>query len=377
MDLRKHNPFLHNTLKQAMLDRTFAHMNELDLDILIAASTDSIQNRGNVRFLTNYATASGSGLVVVPKGDEPALLVPAGSFQSGWAQETAWVTDIRPVQDFAAATVDTLAEIGEGRATVGLVGSESLPGFIESQIVASMPTTDSVGSTDSFRLMRSVKTAIEIDMARRSVMLADSVFENLSSVMGVGVSERKVFASVSYRLATDGAEDYFLLGSSGAGNVVMPTPADRALGDHGIFRLSVEPASSGGFWTQTIRVFLLADPAPQVRAVFDLCHEALEWAGETLEPGVTGGELATGIMTILERAEDGAVGPCGHGMGLDLTEPPYVLPQDETAVEPGMAIAIHPHLTCGEASIWLGDTFLITEHGSEKLSKTSHDLHVL
>lgn len=122
MDLPKHNPFSHNTLKQARLNRTFAHMNELDLDILIAASTDSIQNRGNVRFLTNYATAFGSSLVVVPKGDEPVLLVPAGSFQSGWAQEMAWVTDIRPVQDFAAATVDLLAEIGGGRATVGLVG---------------------------------------------------------------------------------------------------------------------------------------------------------------------------------------------------------------------------------------------------------------
>jgi len=377
MDLPKHNPFSHNTLKQARLNRTFTYMNELGLDILIAASTDSIQNRGNVRFLTNYATAFGSSLVVVPKGDQPVLLVPAGSFQSGWAQETGWVTDIRPVQDFAAATVDLLAEIGGGRATVGMVGFESLHGSIESQIIASMPTMDFVPSTDSFRLMRSVKTATEIDMARRSVILADSVFENLPSVIEVGVSERKVFASASYRLASEGAEDYFLLGSSGAGNVVMPMPADRSLVDHGIFRLSVEPASSGGFWTQTIRVFSLAAPAPQVRAVFDLCHEALEWAGETLEPGVTGGELATGIMTILERAEDGEVGPSGHGMGLDLTEPPYVLPQDETAVEPGMVIAIHPHLTCGEASIWLGDTFLVMEHGSEKLSKTSHHLHVL
>ncbi len=74
-----------NALKQARLDRTFTCMNELDLDILIAASTDSIQNRGNVRFLTNHATAFGSSLVVVPNGDEPVLLVPAGSFQSGWA----------------------------------------------------------------------------------------------------------------------------------------------------------------------------------------------------------------------------------------------------------------------------------------------------
>jgi len=111
-----------NALKQARLDRTCPCMNELDLDIPIAASTDSIQNRGNVRFLTNHAMALGSSLVVVPNGDEPVLLVPAGSFQSGWAQETAWVTEIRPVQDFAAATADLLAEIGGGRATVGLVG---------------------------------------------------------------------------------------------------------------------------------------------------------------------------------------------------------------------------------------------------------------
>jgi Xaa-Pro aminopeptidase len=42
---------------------------------------------------------------------------------------------------------------------------------------------------------------------------------------------------------------------------------------------------------------------------------------------------------------DTPVGRMGHGLGLDLTEPPSLAPDDTTVLEPGMVITLEPSLT--------------------------------
>ena len=41
---------------------------------------------------------------------------------------------------------------------------------------------------------------------------------------------------------------------------------------------------------------------------------------------------------------DTPVGRMGHGLGLDLTEPPSLAPDDHTRLEPGMVITLEPSL---------------------------------
>jgi len=288
----------------------------------------------------------------------------------------AWVTDVRAVPDFVATTIDVLNEIGRRGATVGLVGFENLHGSTESQITTALPSMSFERVTKPFLVMRAIKTTDEMDMVRRSAALADSVLEELSSAIRVGISENEIFARAEYLLILGGAEDHFLLGSSEP-KTVMPMPAERSLREHDVVRFSVEAAAPGGFWTQTIRVFSLGEPTPEIRNAFDLCVEALEQAREKLRSRTTGGEIARVMIGVLERAGGGHIGPLGHGMGLDLTEPPYVHSEDETVIESNMVIAIHPYLTWDKANVWIGDTFLVTEDGTERLSRSSTDLRVL
>jgi Xaa-Pro dipeptidase len=370
------NALAWQTLQQGRLHRAFGFMRQADLDILIVASTDSMRSRGNVRFLTNYATWSDSSLAILVQGGQPVLLVPAGAFQFGWAKRMAWVTDIRAVNDFAIASLDVLHEFGRRQAVVGLAGFENLPGSIASHLKSSLPDLQIQNVTDAFLRMRSVKTTDEIGMARRSVELADDVLEALPSLMRVGTAESELFARAVYLLAARGAEDTFIMASAEP-KTVMPIPAARRLQEHDTIRFSVEPTSPGGFWTQTIRAFSLGRPGSETQNAFDLCLEALEKARESLRPGHRGGDIARAMTAVLGRAKAGHIGPLGHGIGLDLTEPPFVRADDDNRLEPGMVIAIHPQLTWGEVDMWVGDTFLVTEEGPVRLSRTSPDLMVL
>jgi Xaa-Pro dipeptidase len=365
-----------NSIKEERLERTFIFMDEHNIDILIAASTDSIQNRGNVRFLTDYSTVYGLSLAVVHKGKEPILLIPSGSFQAGWAEYMAWVDDIRAVGDFTGAIINLLKAGNNGGIKVGLVGFENLPGAIEANITKLLDAIHFVNISAPFQLFKAVKTVDEIHMARNSVSLADTAFSELTESIKIDSSDYEIFARAGYCLTSNGAEDYFLLGSSGK-FTVMPYSVGRKLFDGDIIRFSIEPASQGGFWTQTIRTFSLGKPNKEVQNAFDLCLEALERARRLIKPGVMGGDLAKSIIEVLERAEGGKIGPLGHGMGLDLTEPPFMQPQDETILRPGMVITIHPSLTWHGVDIWIGDTFLVTEAGEEKLSTFKNELITL
>jgi Xaa-Pro aminopeptidase len=130
-------------------------------------------------------------------------------------------------------------------------------------------------------------------------------------------------------------------------------------------------------WTQTIRVWAVGAPDANVRATHDLCAQALKEAAGMLKPGVTGGDVARTAIHVLKQANGGEIGPLGHGMGLDLVEPPLLRPDDETIVQPGMVVAVHPHLTWRGVSIWIGDTFLVTDGGAARMSTNPVDLLVL
>ena len=224
------------TLRQRRLEHTYALMSELGLDVLVAASTDSIQHRGNVRYLTNYSTRYGASLAAVALGGEPVLVVPAGSFQLGWARTSAWVVDVRPVGDFAGATVDLVRQMSQEGAVVGLAGLENLPGAVGAQVVSALSTRRFEQISDAFRLMRATKSAEEQAMVRESARMADSVLRDVRLAAGAGIAEREFFARGAHRAALEGAEDCFLLASVGLDTVVMPMSTGRACEEHDILR---------------------------------------------------------------------------------------------------------------------------------------------
>lgn len=363
-------------LKEQRLKAALAFMDTSNLDLLIAASTDSIQCRGNVRYLTNYATNYGISIAILHRRGKLVLLVPDGSFQLGWAKDMAWADEIFAVNDFRRPIVEQVGGSGTEGLIAGIAGLEDLPGSLEEQLRSSLRGVKFERVSSSFKLMKAVKSATELNMAKESVSLADLALGDVATAIQDGRLESELFAKASFRLAFSGAETYFLLGSTGT-RTVSPIPDGRAIREGDVLRFSIEPASPGGFWTQTIRMYCLKQSAVIVRQAFDLCVEALEQATEMVRPGLTGGDIARTMIAVLNKAGTGLIGPLGHGMGLDLTEPPYMLPTDETLIKPGMVITIHPSLIWGEANIWMGDTFLVTEDKPEKLSNLPNELFVL
>ncbi|HWC00947.1 MAG TPA: M24 family metallopeptidase, partial [Bryobacteraceae bacterium] len=68
----------------------------------------------------------------------------------------------------------------------------------------------------------------------------------------------------------------------------------------------------------------------------------------------------------------------GHGLGLEIHEPPRVGRRDKTRLKEGMAITIEPGVYLeGFGGIRIEDTVVVTRNGCEILTPTSKALRVV
>ncbi|WP_049970515.1 M24 family metallopeptidase [Haladaptatus cibarius] len=127
------------------------------------------------------------------------------------------------------------------------------------------------------------------------------------------------------------------------------------------------------------RTFVKGDPSAEMRARYNLTHEAFDAALEAVEPGATGTEVHDAVCDVYENAgyetlrsdsntETGFIHSTGHGIGLDVHELPKVSPAGGE-LKPGHVITIEPGLyDPAVGGVRIEDLVVVTEDGYENLT---------
>ena len=341
------------------------------LDALIVINSAQINEKGFVKYLTNYRSILYNLVAIFPLNGEARLLVPS-PVQQYWAGLLGWIPRVEDqVPSLEESLSKNIKEMGLSKAKIGLISTKIMPAQTYLALTKNVPGASMVDGTSVIEDTRMVKSEGEQALARTTAGLADLSFRTLAEILRPGVTERDIIAEVDRRLMSKGAEDIFHLFSSRPGNLFPYVPSDRTIEKGDVVILNTELSGPGGYWIQMVRTSFVGKPKANVERMYDILIEITSTLPAQLRPGKRAADVADWVRNKILNAGFEIGVNFGHGLGLDVVERPFVHVKDETTLKSGMVVTVHPQLVSKDkgATVWLGDTYLVTEGDAEVLTK--------
>jgi Xaa-Pro aminopeptidase len=226
---------------------------------------------------------------------------------------------------------------------------------------------------------RMVKDADEIALLRAAAVLGAGLFDTALDVIRPGVTENEVAAEMEYAARRAGAEQMSFPTIVAAGR--------RSALPHGRASAAAIPSRGfvvcdfgvilTGYCSDRTRTVHVGRPTGEARSMYEAVREAQAAAIATVKAGVNVGEVDRAARNTLKRRglERHFTHSTGHGVGLEIHEPPRVASGQMEILRPGMVITVEPGVyIAGRGGVRIEDTVVVTERGCEVLAPTSTEL---
>jgi Xaa-Pro aminopeptidase len=128
------------------------------------------------------------------------------------------------------------------------------------------------------------------------------------------------------------------------------------------------------------RMLFLGKPSARVKRAYGAVLEAQLAAIDAVRTGAKTARVDAAARNVLKGhgLDQAFIHSTGHGLGLEIHEPPRIGKRDKTTLQAGMAITIEPGVYIeGFGGIRIEDTVVVTEHACEILTPTAKELRVI
>jgi Xaa-Pro aminopeptidase len=294
----------------------------------------------------------------------------------------------------AAAAADGAAEVlsdgGDGASLAALLSSHGIEraavssgGLLPARLAAAVTGagTEIVSAEGFIEKKRWRKTPEEIECLRKAVDLADRAFPVFVDSIARGLNEFEIVAEVEYALKKMGAEDNFMLISTGQTEVFGMTPPQGRTAKPGDLVLTELTPQLEGWWCQICRTVVKGAASAVQRKIFDVFMEAEEAGLALVKPGANINDVAKAENDVFRKYGYGDyITPQytrvrGHGHGMHFDEAPVINEGVDFVIEEGMVLVIHPNTYNPETGYMvLGDPVAVTKDGYRMLSATERKL---
>ena len=221
--------------------------------------------------------------------------------------------------------------------------------------------------------LRIQKSKNEISKMKKIISIASEVFDNLPNIIYMGQSEIEIASIMKKKLIELGADQILYMScASGYGgyNQIICNPTEKKLIKGDILIIDTG-ATYDGYFCDFCRNFGFGSLPQSAHTAYDILWEALEIGMKNAKPGNTCNDINNAMIKILSKNSptSNSVGRMGHGIGLQLTEPPSIMANDNTVLKENMVIAIEPCFEYApETMIVQEENILITKNGFERLT---------
>jgi Xaa-Pro aminopeptidase len=226
--------------------------------------------------------------------------------------------------------------------------------------------------------LRMVKDAEELERIRSAVNLGATLFTRALEVLRPGVKESEVAGAMEYAARQQGAEEmsFPTIIASGARSALPHGRASEQPIPRSAFVVCDFGVILRGYCSDQTRTVWVGAANEDARSVYNAVLEAQLAGIAAVRPGIAVGEVDAAARKVLRKRELARyfTHSTGHGVGLEIHEPPRVARGQKEILQPGMVITIEPGVYFpGKWGVRIEDMVAVTENGCEVLTPTSKD----
>ncbi|WP_226007345.1 M24 family metallopeptidase [Natrinema salinisoli] len=346
----------------------------------------------NLTYLTGFEESPSERhlLLFVPKQGDPALVAPT-MYEDQLAALPVPSLQLHPWND-ADDPIEAVESVLE-EYSIGRPNSESATVLVDDRLWATftqdlrelLPDADFGLASTVLEPLRVRKDDVELEALRRAGAVADRVSLAIRERGDglIGKTESELATEIERSLAAEGGEEPAFETIVAAGpNGARPhhhsgsraiTAGDPIVLDFGAFVPAALESGTGQYPGDQTRTIVVGEPPAEYERVHETVMEAQQAAVDAVEPGVTAGSIDRAARSVIEEAGygDAFVHRTGHGVGLEVHEPPYIVAGNDRELEPGMVFSVEPGIYLeGEFGVRIEDLVVVTENGAERLNET-------
>jgi Xaa-Pro aminopeptidase len=236
-------------------------------------------------------------------------------------------------------------------------------------------------ATDILASLRMIKSAGELAAMREATRIVEVALRVAIGQVRAGMTERELADVWEREMRVAGGEPSFGSIIAGGPNAANPhhSNGDRAF-QAGDLIVMDGGALCDGYASDITRTIALGEPGPEARRIYDLVLAANAAGRAACRPGASGDAIDRAARSVIEAGGYAAqfLHRTGHGLGLEVHEPPYIVAGSHAPLAPGTTFTIEPGIyVVGSYGVRIEDDMVITTDGAESLTTFERDLIIV
>ncbi len=325
-----------------------------------------------------------------PHGDERPLLLCVSASYAGFlmpvleAESARQHTDLPfhtwSDEDGAQAAFDALLVDAGAQNARSVVLDETMRADFAGLVQDTLLQAKRQFSVTTVGALRMRKDDSEYRILKQNALTADTAMRAAWGHMRAGMTELEVAELIRDSFKDQGAKPMFNIVGAGANGAFPHHQTGQAVLKHGDAVVMDIGGGLGGYSSDMTRMAVIGQAPDGYMDVHAVVEAAVQAALAAAKPGVKAHVVDDAARGVIADAGYGEyfMHRTGHGMGVEIHEPPYLTATSQTVLETGMVFSIEPGIYLpGRFGIRLEDIVILREDGPEVLSELPRDLTVI
>ncbi len=219
---------------------------------------------------------------------------------------------------------------------------------------------------------RACKEVSEIQAIKKSQEINEQLFYSALKELKPGITELNLAQFIKQTCYVHGADDISfepIIAFGSHSSMPHHQNTDRRLkkGDLVLIDMGVKYK---GYCSDMTRMAFTTSPTSKQTQIYNLVLKAQEAGIQAIKPGISGKTPDAAARKILKPFEKHFAHSLGHGIGLEVHEPPTLSTRSKDKLKPGMVVTSEPGLYLpNEFGVRIEDMILVTASGHQNLTR--------